>query len=42
MGQIAPASQTITEREAMRIRETLGASGFADWLRRNNVEIVGE
>jgi len=42
MGQIAPASQTITEREAMRIREGLGASGFADWLRRNNVEIVGK
>jgi len=42
MRQLAPASQTITEREAMRIREGLGAAGFADWLRRNNVEIVGK
>lgn len=42
MRKPAPASKTITEREAMRIRKSLGASGFADWLRKNNVEIVGK
>jgi hypothetical protein len=42
MTQPAPASQTITQGEAARMRKTMTSKQFADWLRKNNVEIVGK
>lgn len=42
MTQPAPASQTITQGEAARMRKSMTSKQFADWLRKNNVEIVGK
>lgn len=38
----APASKTITESEAMKIRKSLGGTAFMNWLRKNNIAIVGK
>lgn len=37
-----PPSKTITESEAARMRKALGGSGFVNWLRENNIAIVGK
>ena len=41
-GQPTSASRNITEREANRIRASLGPKGFTEWLRANNIAIVGK
>lgn len=37
-----PPSNTITEREAVRMRKALGGPKFSEWLRANNIAIVGK
>jgi len=41
-GQPTSASSNITEREANRMRANLGPKGFTEWLRANNIAIVGK
>jgi hypothetical protein len=41
-GQPTSASKNITEREANRMRASLGPKGFIEWLRANNIAIVGK
>ena len=41
-GQPTSASKNITEREANRMRASLGSKGFTEWLRANNIAIVGK
>lgn len=41
-GQPNSASSNITEREANRMRARLGPKGFTEWLRVNNIAIVGK
>jgi hypothetical protein len=44
MGSSQPtsASKTITERDAARMRANLGPKGFMEWMRTNNIAIVGK